>query len=292
MTRSDLKKGTALPMTSASEIHILRDVNATVSLLKRYNVSLPPEVEAARALYHRLRINPPAAPDLREIGAIALDESPTKAAKAVATARDAVDVHRASLSVAAVRAATALRDHSAEITSALLTSEPLRAAAEEIAAVAPTVNPSVARHPAPGTPEDDVIGAARLRKAEETIKRAAAGLAAIHDLGAHFEADRVGLLWIDPSNVDDFSALQRALRGTRAGYLGVPVMVTRPGTAGAVRDDSSDGIISASAAAVPGVVFRLIESLGEYEARLSVFERGAKPKPREAAPARPRIAML
>lgn len=278
-------------MSRTSEIEILRDVNAAASLLKRYDASLPREVEKARALHHRLRTNPPAAPDPHQIGTIALDESPAKAAKALAAARGAVEVHRASASVAAMRAATTLRDHSDEIVTAILTSPPLRAAADEIATVAPTVNPSVPRHPAPGTPEDDVIGAARLRKAEGTIVEAATGLAAIHDLGVYIEPDRVGLLWIDPSEVEDFGALGRALTGIRAGHTGIPVMVTRPGMAGAVHDDSGHGIVSAAAAAVPGVVFRLVETYEEYNERVRAFERGADERraaAKPAVPARPR----
>lgn len=266
-----------------ADVEALRPVNGASALLRAYGAALPPEVEEARALHHRLRQSPPAEADLRMIGAIALDESPKTAAKALTEARVAIEVHRAALKVAIQRAVSALAAHADEVSSAVLTSPLVRTAAEEIAAVAPSANPSVARYPAPGTPEDDVVAAARLRRAEEIIEKAATGIEAVGVLGGHFEADRVGLLWISPFEVTDrraLSLLARALRGVRNGHSGTPVMVPRLGTDGPVRDDSGDGVRSAAAAAVDGVRFAMVDSLDEYEERLRYFET-ALARPRE-----------
>lgn len=277
-----------------SDVEYLRDLNAAAALVKAYGGSLPAEVEAARDLYHRLRTAPPGSPDLRVIGALAIDETPAKAAKALAEANVAHEVHKASMSVAASRALRTLAEHADEVAASVLASSILAEAVAEIEAVAGTVRPDVPYLPDPVSHgEDEVVAAARLRRAEGVLDRAATGLASVNTLGAYFDPDRVGLMWLDPAGVTDPSALHTALRGIRAGHVHVPVWTTRVGTAGPVQEQAARGIRSASATAASGVRFALIESLDDYEERLRTFERGlSAPRGAKPAPADSRVVVL
>lgn len=261
---------------------VLRSTFGAASLLAEYGAALPPEVEAARALHTELRRARPGAPDLREIGALAIDDTPAKAGRTLTAAQVADEVWRASLAVAAERTRQALSDHSDDVISAVLTSPVLAEAVKEIAEVAPGVRADVPRNPEPddtGSNIDDVIGAGRLRRAEAVIGKAATGLEANDALGVSFMPDTRGLLWIDPSGVtgqSDFEALRHALGGWRRGHsTHRPYVMQRNGsTAVPIPDPTPLGITSAGAAHVPGVVFAMASSWAEYSARLATFRAG------------------
>lgn len=250
-------------------VYRLRPVNGTASLLAEYGAALPASVEDARLLFHRLRRESPGAPDMHAIGALALDSTPKAAAKALTETRVAAEVHAAALEVAASRAVAALYAASDEMVEAVLASPALAEAVAEIADVARTVNPSVPHTPAPGTPEADVIAAARLRRAEAVLARAATSLDVA--LGVHF--DPLPLLWLDPTDVEDWKAFSNALRGIRYGVLYIPMQVTHSGSPVGVPDNTAHGIPSASAAGVAGVRFSLAKSFADFEARAALVAR-------------------
>lgn len=255
----------------------LRDVTAAARILAANGVpDLPPAIDDPRRAFLDLTRARPDGPDMHAIGTLALDESPAKAATVLSSARVAIDVHAAALDVAGRRATIALSENADAVIDAVLTSPAVRSAVEEIVQASASVSPSVRRNPPQDAPEDEIIGAARLRRAEAVIARAVTGLMSIFSLGFHLEEEHLGLVYLDPAGVAavDVPAMSRALRGVRHGVTPIPVKVTRPGLPGfPVDDDSWHGLTSASAAAVPGLRVSLVGSGEELTQRISRFRR-------------------
>jgi hypothetical protein len=274
---------------------LIRPVSLAARLLDEYGADLPEPVAVARRAYLDLAKERPTDPDMRAIGATALDKTPSAAAKALQDARLAIDVHAAALDVAAERLSATLREHDDEVISAVLSAPALVAAVEEIATVAPTVRSDVPREPVAGgaSSEDEIIAAARLRRAEAVIDTAAQRLNGNDFLGVTFDESEAGLLFIDPSEIPpgkDFGALRRALGGVRPGFIPRAVYVpSSPGSTVPVTDRTPLGIRSAIAAAVPGVSFRLVSSYDDYLDRVRLVEHGgrghvAEPEARRKSP--------
>ncbi|MEH3068318.1 MAG: hypothetical protein PGN15_09795 [Aeromicrobium erythreum] len=215
-------------------------------------------------------------PDRRALGSLALNETPAKARKAYLDGLAAQEVHAATQEEAAHRAYAAVTRESAEIVAAVLSSSVLTDAVAEIARVAPATPPGVRFFPAEGTDDSVVAAAARLRAAEATLEATARRLSAHPTLGVYFaeDADRLALLWIDPTNVEtsaDLQALDRALRGVRPGAIDAPISVV--GSDGSpIQDASWRGIRSAIAAAIPSVRFSLATTRDEFDDRVATFE--------------------
>jgi hypothetical protein len=296
-------------MNIPSERETLRPALLARRLLTDYGVEPPGAIVEALNVFHKLRTAPIDEPSFRTIGALALDDSEVKAAKALATAEHARTVRRAALYIAAERARSATVEHADSIISGVLTSPVVLAAVKELAEVAPGVRPDVPRDPIAddsGRGLGDVIGASRLKQAEAVIRQAAARLDAHDALGTTFVTDaegqatspEVGLIWLDPSGITDragYLALRHALGGWRKGHSTHRPYVTQNNgsTLVPVRDTTPLGITSATAAAVPGVAFAIADSVAEFNRRLALLDRGLNESTPDAPrDDKPRVAVL
>lgn len=269
-------------MTSIRPEQNLRPVTAALGVLKTYGGTPPGALtearEAIRAASHLAaenRVADPMALAREVVSSGDMAATLARVSKTRATEQARAEVASALYAAAVERAVSVFAEHADEIADAVLSSEVLTSAFEEVERTAADVPASALAEPR----ADDVDLVARVALARRAVLPFERVLVSLVASGLVSEYDLPGaahLLYADPTEADP-EAARRALKGLRKGVPDVNVYTFSATVAPHAAPVAAPGVPAALLAATPGVVFRQCLTVEDFEARVRHVERASAP---------------